>query len=176
MILRYAAVNDIDDIIKIETSAFIREIQEDKNVFEERIKIFPGGFIIFETESPHAAAGYFSSERWKFVPEDDEDFKIGHSIRKKHDPYGGVLYITSFALFPQFRGRGMGPSVFTASLDFIIKNEAASGRPLKTLLLMVNEEWKRAVNIYINCGFKTVRKISGVFPHSDGLIMKKDIL
>ena len=50
---------DIDAIMNIEKEAFAEEIQESKDVFLERIEIFPDGFFILEENNKKI--GYFSS-------------------------------------------------------------------------------------------------------------------
>ena len=45
---------DIDAIMNIEKEAFAEEIQESKDVFLERIEIFPDGFFILEENNKNS--------------------------------------------------------------------------------------------------------------------------
>jgi len=176
--------------MNVERQSFIPEIQESREVFEDRIITFDDGFLVFEDESklkakspegnavlpgskaaPSQIAGYFSSERWAQIPASDELFALGHSARQTHKATGKVLYITSFAILPEFRGHKIGKELFERSLSFIL----TANKDVQILLLLVNEEWKSAVKIYHNYGFEQVRKINGIFLHSAGIIMQKII-
>ena len=69
---------DIDAFMNIEKEAFAEEIQESKDVFLERIEIFPDGFFILEENNKKI--GYFSSELWNSVPQKgDSCFSLNHS-------------------------------------------------------------------------------------------------
>ncbi len=173
MILRYASAQDIDSIMAIEKSSFIPAIQEKQTVFESRIAAFPHGFIIFEDRQTHSAAGYLCSERWESIPASDVCFTLGHSAKKTHTNGGKILYLSSFALLPLFRGKGSGKALFGEALDFILACEQEN--PIQTILLLVNEEWKGAFHIYETAGFTTLRTIDGIFPGHKGILMKKDI-
>ncbi len=171
---------DIDSIMKIERSSFIPAIQEKQSVFEERIKTFPNGFLLLSDSSQKAIkefghaviAGYFCSEIWDYIPGDDNFFALGHSAGKVHNEKGKVLYASSFALLPQYRGSGNGLSLFENS----IKTLSTSFPQLETILLLVNEEWTGAQKIYSALGFKELRRIPGFFASltkdsSDGILM-----
>lgn len=175
---------DIDTIMMIERASFIPAIQEKQSVFEERLSVFPQGFILLSDNSPETikefkvakTAGYFCSEIWDYVPGDDDFFALGHSPSKLHNSNGKVLYASSFALFPQYRGGGNGKYLFENALKTICTNFPQ----IETILLLVNEEWAGARKIYDSLGFKELRTIKGFFPSlnqdsSDGILMIKQI-
>ena len=202
MKLRNATFQDIDSIMQIEKDAFIPEIQESKQTFLNRIKTYSSGFVVFEEEytpsekfslaskKPKESArifGYLCSEKWNAATSDnytaqvslpanpadpffEEFFRLGHSIEKAHSNGGNILYISSFAILSDFRGKKLGNKLFSQALQFILqKNE---NQNIKTVLLLVNEKWKSALKIYKNYGFNEVRKITGIFPDSNGIIMQ----
>ena len=179
MQLRLATLQDIDSIMNVESNSFIPEIQESREVFEERINTFPSGFLVFEDESklkakPQASqiVGYFCAERWEQIPASNKLFELGHSAKQTHKATGKVLYISSFAILPEFRGKNIGSNLFAQSLDFILNR--TENKSIETLLLLVNEDWKSAIRIYENYGFKTVQQVTGIFPAKSGIIMKYD--
>ena len=170
---------DINSIMAIERSAFIPQIQEKQKTFEERMSVFPNGFLILQDvsektvlEQGHAVtAGYFCSEIWPSVPE-DKFFELGHSAKKMHDDTGSVLYVSSFALAPDYRGKGLSFNFFKDSLNSI----CGAYNSIKTVVLLVNEEWTGALSVYKKLNFKTLRIIKGFFPSlhkakTDGFIM-----
>ncbi len=148
-------------------------------------------------------AGYLCSEKWNQLPRTSspktastdpsaiktaslksdgsaegpflEDlFKLGHSIEKTHNDTGKILYISSFAILSNFRGKKLGSKLFSQSLQFILQKK--ENQNIDTLLLLVNENWKSALQIYKNYGFKEIKTISRIFPDSEGIIMKKEII
>ena len=57
---RTAVVADIDGIMEMEYDSFHEEVREKRELFLERIQVFPEGFIIMEIEEKYA--GYITSE------------------------------------------------------------------------------------------------------------------
>lgn len=175
-----AKIFDIPEILKIERASFIPAIQETPATFQERLEIFPQGFLLLQDTASTAieknghsvAAGYFTSEIWNFIPKTDDFFALNHSSKKLHNPNGTVLYVSSFALFPEYRGKGLAQSFFKESLNSICR----AFPDILTVLLLVNEEWKGACRIYEKNGFTQLRKIEKFFPSlhnvfSDGILM-----
>lgn len=166
--LENAKLSDIESIMKIEKVSFAPEIQENEETFLERIKVFPEGFFVFRAEDNENPIGYFSSELWTEIP-DEKDFSVGHSIKKLHSKSGKIVYISSFALIPEVRGKGNGFLLFKESLKkleniFLPKKET----------LLVNEKWLGAKKIYEKYGFSETKKIKNAFPDSNfGLFMEK---
>ena len=168
MNIRKASIEDIDDIMKVEWSSFIAGIQEEKSVFEERIRRCPDLFLIFEQDDN--VAGYLCAEIMDKVPESGEELELGHLPGKSHSK-NGYIYISSFAILPEFRGKGAGRLLWNESITFL-KEQCG----IKKILLLVNEEWKGAFHIYENSGFKTINRFPGFFVseeknRSDGILM-----
>lgn len=183
MKISYAKLSNIDDIMKIEHSAFIPEIQEDKKTFEERIKIFPQGFFILSDNSCNSIfkisktqiIGYFSSEIWNDFPQSDDIFSLGHSPQKTHNINGSILYFSSFALLPSFQGKHLAEPFLKECLSSVCKTFPN----IKKIVLLVNEEWLGARHLYKKLGFTETRKIKDFFPSlkqkkSDGIVMEKN--
>ena len=175
---------DIPDILKIEHAAFIPAIQEKQATFEERLRVFPEGFLLLSDNSPKTVlengkpltAGYFTSEIWPCVPKTDNIFMLGHSAEKTHDPNGSVLYFSSFALLPAFQGKKLAEPFLTGCLDSI----CGAFLQIKQIILLVNEEWHGAKHLYEKLGFKELRTIKDFFPSlkksaSDGIVMLKSV-
>lgn len=163
--IRTANVSDLEKIMEIERDAFIPEIQEDRDVFLERLTTFGRGFLIFETEvdGGKKAAGYFSAELWNEVPESKDSFKIGHSINDSHVDGGKVLYISSFAVLSEFRGCGNGKRLFSMAVDYLRQVNS-----IEKIVLMVNELWGGAHHIYSSYGFAEIFRIESIFPAKSG--------
>jgi [ribosomal protein S18]-alanine N-acetyltransferase len=174
MIIRRVTEQDLPVIMEIERTSFIPAIQEREAVFEERIRICGNCFTIFEDEAVQKTAGYFSAERWSAVPDDDSIFSLNHSAESIYSPDGPVIYLSSFALLPQYRGRGTGSTFFSGSIKWFTEHNQG----LSKAILLVNERWKGAVHIYTQFGFLETHRIRGFFPdgegaYSDGIVMEK---
>lgn len=158
--------------MKIEEASFLEEIQETEEVFCDRIETFSNGFLLFETAGvTNTIAGYFSTELWAEIPQGESSFRIGHSIKSVHKDDGKILYISSFAILPEFRGSGNGKKLFFQAMDFL-----KSQFNLEKLVLLVNVEWAGARHIYSEYGFKEIFRIKNIFPAkdnqtTDGIVM-----
>lgn len=171
---------DLSSIMQIERASFIPNIQESENIFEQRLQIFPEGFFVLidssdETVFKHGksfVAGYFCSELLQSIPNSDDFFSLDHSPDKTHSTNGNTLYVSSFAIHPEYRNKKIGKSFFYNSL----KSICTSNKQISKVLLLVNQEWQNAKHIYESLGFKDLRIIKNFFPSlhnnfSDGIIM-----
>ena len=182
--IRKANADDIDDIMEIEHLSFHPEVIESEKVFEDRIAVFPDGFLIAEIENENGKtiAGYISSELWKYSEEIPySNFGLNHSVYETHSDDGEELYISSIAVNPTVRGGKVGKRLFTDLLENVSKEYK-----LKSAILLVNSDWQNAYNMYRKEGFVTVDKIFDFFPvleNSDsgdnpsgtGIIMRKPL-
>ena len=175
MNIRKATIDDIDSIMNVEFSSFIKEIQEDKNVFIERIKRCPSLFLIFEDDDKNIG-GYLSSEIMTRVPETAKELELGHLPSKSEDKENTkkYIYISSFAILPKYRGSGIGKIMWNKSLEYFEKNLS-----INSFLLLVNEEWKGAFHIYESSGFSVVKEFPSFFysnkkGSSSGILMVKE--
>ena len=199
--LRNANLKDLDEIMNVEVQSFSQNIQEEKSVFKQRILTFNDGFLVFEADKSDLSKsnaekfnaenfaetkqkkiiGYFCTELWEKIPKTSQDFTLGHDIQKVHSENGKILYISSFALLPDFRGNGNGKKLFTQSLNFF-----KSKLNFEKILLLVNENWIPAKKIYLSCGFKEIFACKNIFLNdeknvktglftSDGIVMLLDL-
>lgn len=175
--IRPARELDIADIMRVENACFLPGVRESESVFRDRLAAFPAGNLVLEPESGDApVAGYFSSEIWSRVPPPEkESYELGHSALSRHDPAGTVLYVSSVAVHPDFRG-GAGRSLFAGALAEIL-----AGYPgIRHIVFIVNETWLAARHIYETEGFRYSGSIGGFFgpaglPPQAALIMEKDL-
>lgn len=173
MILRAALPSDIRSIMDIEATSFDRATRESEAVFLSRIEICENCFIVFEDASSHTLCGYFSAEKWERIPDSDEAFSLEHDPASSHRRAGSVLYLSSFAILPSYRAKGIGKKLFAQSLD-----RFSSINPnVETALLLVNEAWHGAVHIYKKNGFSELRRIADFFSEGGvktaGIVMTK---
>lgn len=179
MILRNATPSDLDSIMKVEKASFISEIQESREVFEQRILRCPELFLIFEqkgqrqnyNKSCNEIVGYLCAEVINQIPHSAEELHLGHypSEYKKSDKGDRdkgdrvIVYISSFALMPEFRGEGNGKKCWQAALDFLNKTIEPD-----SFLLLVNELWDGAKHIYSTSGFNEICMFENFFPKEGG--------
>lgn len=173
MKIRTANILDIDSIMEIENRSFLPQVREKRGLFLERLNVFSGGFILLVDESSgvkgggsngEKVCGYFCTERWKEILRESDIFSVGHDISKTHCPDGPVLYISSFAVLPEFRGGGLGGKFFCDALEFIEKSQQG----LKEAALLVNENWSAARHIYKKNGFSECFLIDSAFENDEG--------
>lgn len=157
MKIRNAEISDIFQIMQIERQSFSPSICESQNVFEERIKLCKNCFLVFENDDGKLS-GYFSAERWQNICLNEKAFALGHSANS-HCPDGKILYLSSFAILPEFRGTGQGKLFFKKSVDFFCRKNSG----IETIVLAVNENWKNAVRIYEADGFKQIARFDNFF-------------
>ncbi|MDE7228059.1 MAG: hypothetical protein K2N31_07040 [Treponemataceae bacterium] len=181
MILCPAQPFDLPSIMQIERGAFIPPLQEKPKVFDDRLRAFPQGFFVLSDSSVqtvgkagHAVnAGYFCSELWRGVPADDKPFKINHRASKSHCRDGSVLYVSSFALRPEYQGKRLARPFFLSSLAAL----CGAFAQIKTVLLLASEEWQSALRVYAAAGFAELRRAEAFFPSlhkkagCDGIVM-----
>lgn len=169
MIIQKAELCNLDDIMKIEVASFIPEIQEERSCFESRIKNCPGLFLVAKDENGQVF-GYFASEFLPGIPDKAEDFSLGHLPACTSG--GTILYISSLAILPEFRGHGTGHLLFNKCTDFILQNNPQ----ISKIFLIVNEEWTGAQKVYTSAGFRTVTLFKGFFPPGrDAILMERTI-
>lgn len=160
----------IEEIMHVEKSCFIPEIQEEREVFLSRMGNNP--FYLFRDKESDKIAGYISAEYVEKIPESASEIALNHKPAVKTS---NILYISSFALLPEYRGSGLGKEMWNQSCQCFSK---LSG--VNTLVLLVNEEWEGAFHIYEKSGFKKVKVFEDFFHcenggRSDGILMSKRV-
>jgi ribosomal-protein-alanine N-acetyltransferase len=173
---RPATASDMANIMKLEESCFNKYTQEAREIYVERIEVFPDGFIILEVDGQFAGA--ISSEVWQYVPEANRDmFFLGHSIKKQLKLDGDELYISSIGIFPEYRSQGFGEAL----LEELIRNIKLKYPKVKQGILLLSEEWKHARRIYVQNNFMDCGVFEGFFTNDDGkkvngIVMRKGAL
>ena len=82
MRVRQATGSDMERIMEIEENAFIPYIRETYQTFDSRMKTFPEGFLSLEDDKG-TVQGYFSSELWDELPNNNKVFILDHEIAIK---------------------------------------------------------------------------------------------
>ena len=169
-----ATPHDLDDIMRLETEGFAPGNREERAVYERRIAVFPEGSLMGEYDGK--TVGCIFSEIWRaqesLIP---GDFKLGHDIAQRHDPlYGAELYITSMTIDPAYRGQQLGFDLFNGCIEYVL----ARFPRVESALLLVNETWTQAHEIYKQSGFHEIMRLSQFFSpypgvYEDGIVMRK---
>lgn len=154
-LIRNATLEDINQIMEVEKNGFIPQIQEEQAVFEERIKICPELFLVFQDET-FKIVGYLSAEYLEKIPQSADELKLGHFPKKIENKNELIIYISSFSILPECRGNKNGTKLWNKSLEFLEKKHSSKVK----FVLLVNELWEKAVHIYEKSGFK----ITKIFP------------
>lgn len=169
--IRNACADDIEQIMQVEAESFDAAVQESRETFLERIKVFAKGFYVFY-EDDSSIAGYFSSELWNDF-DFSKSFALGHSSKESHRNGGKLLYISSFALRKEYRGKGLAEELFCRCRNKIREEN----QNIRKEVLLVNTLWKGAKHIYEKQGFNCVYELENFFTNSDcissGIVMEK---
>ena len=176
MIVCPAQSFDIHQIMNIERQSFIPAIQEKKRVFEKRLKIFPEGFLLLADCSDEVVLENPENLDKKSYKILEKRFSLGHNPVLTHKTEGSVLYVSSYALLKDYRGKGLGEKFFLNSLAALVSGLGG----IKKVVLLVNEDWQAARKIYEKNGFKEKFTLKGFFPtlqkkkFADGIVMEAD--
>ena len=140
--------------------------------------------------------GYLCAEKWDSLPDFEElrslsgvemsekeqksalkriekRFALGHNPLLTHKTNGCYLYVSSFALLKEYRGKGLGEKFFKNSLAAL----CAANPEIKKVVLLVDSEWQTALKIYEKLGFQKVFELKEFFPtiqkkvNASGVIM-----
>ncbi|MEL3906467.1 MAG: GNAT family N-acetyltransferase [Treponema sp.] len=177
--VRLAEDADLSGIMQVERNSFTAGIVESETVFAERLSGAKGCNHVLVHAGTAAVYGYFTSEIWRNDGVEGEAFALGHPVHERHCPDGTVLYISSFALLPVLRGKkitlsggnrtssaGADPAgvaqqtgttqpAGAASTFFktAIHNTLKGFPQLERIILLVHEDWYKAIRIYEAQGF-----------------------
>jgi ribosomal-protein-alanine N-acetyltransferase len=174
-VFRTAHSSDIENIMKLEKKCFNIFTCEKKEVYLERIEVFPDGFIILEDDEQFIGA--VSSEIWQYAAERPRDaFVLGHSIKRQIKLDGDELYISSIGILPEYRQHGFGEELFNA----LMQSVKLKYPNVIHCVLLLNEEWKAAKKIYKKNGFKKYTIFDDFFISDDGtkkngIVMRKEL-
>lgn len=174
--VRGATSSDIEAIMHVEQQSFADGIAETQAVFAERLACAARCNYVLLSSDSQSVCGYVTAEIWDAAQFDPALFSLGHSVREQHRPDGTTLYISSFALLPEVRGTriprsalsvesraskagadtaqgeptiGLAALFFSAALERI----AASFPQLERIVLLVHEDWRKAIALYEAYGF-----------------------
>lgn len=199
--IRTACESDLPQIMLIEKSSFVSQIQESQNVFFERIKICPEMFLIFyeadedgksgilSSENNENITGYLCAEFFYGIPQNPNELQLGHlpskkmpdDLQKNNQKNQCYVYISSFAVFPSKRGGGTGKQCWNLAMEYFKNmNFEQNNVIIKGFLLLVNELWTKALSIYEKSGFEKIKIFKNFFENSensfsDGILMKLDL-
>ena len=160
--------------------------------------------VVFKNKTA-LVCGYLCAELWDYIPDfsifDSENlaetetdkkqrekeqksalkkiekrFELGHNPLHTHKTNGTFLYVSSFALLKEYRGKGSGEKFFKNAVAALV----SARNEIKKIVILVNSDWKNALAIYEKLGFKKEFVFKGFFPtiqkkeSSDGLVMTVD--
>ena len=141
-LVRNAREQDLLAVAEIDAEAFgPYGTAEKPETFQQRLTVFPHGFIILIAENEIAAYG--CSEKWLTEREPGLD----ENPLATHQPDGRIFCITAMAVKTKFRGRGYSLLV----LDKLL--EIAHLEGCRKVVL----ETTHAQDLYLQRGFKKIR-------------------
>ena len=147
--VRKAEQGDLAAVMQVERQSFEENIVEEESVFAERLAYAAGCNYVLVKIDTQSVCGYFTAELWADSQIESDAFALGHSVRERHQPAGTVLYISSFALLPEMRGLKIAENFFAAAIEHI----TSVFPQLERIILLVHEDWHKAIRIYEKQGF-----------------------
>ena len=147
--VRKAEPGDLAAVMQVERQSFEETIVEDERVFADRITYASDCNYVLVKTDVQSVCGYFTAELWDASQIGAEAFALGHPVRERHRPAGTALYISSFALLPEVRGQRIAENFFAVSIERI----AAIFPQVERVILLVHEDWHKAIRIYEKQGF-----------------------
>ena len=147
--IRKAEQGDLAAVMQVERQSFEENIVEAENVFADRIAYVSDCNYVLIKAGTQSVCGYFTAELWDASPIVADAFALGHSVRERHQPAGTVLYISSFALLPEVRGQSIAEKFFASAIERI----AVVFPQVEQVVLLVHEDWHKAIRIYEKQGF-----------------------
>lgn len=176
MTVRTGTTSDLEQVMKIETLSFSKSIQETQETFLQRITLSPETFLLFieDSQTNPKIAGYLTAEFISKIPVHQEELALNHKCKNKKT---SIIYISSFALLPEYRGKGNGEKSFKTALNYLKENFNPS-----IIILLVNQKWQGACHIYEKSGFIKINTFKNFFPDdeensfNDGLLMKLEVV
>lgn len=171
--VRKAEPEDLSTVMQVERQSFEENIVEAESVFADRIAYASGCNYVLVKAGTQSVCGYFTAELWDSAKVETSAFALGHSVRDRHHPTGTVLYISSFALLPEVRGLRIAENFFAAALERI----AAAFPQLERIILLVHEDWHKAIRIYEKQGFIRTKILDNFawFGNKQAFIYEKSI-
>lgn len=107
--------HNLDEFIKVDGMIF-QDIYEPEEVKLERLTTYPSGcYLARDGEKP---VGVLTTELWS----DFHEPRIGSRAADFHDPQGKILYVTSFGLLNDYRGKGLGMRMVDLMKDHLEKH------------------------------------------------------
>jgi ribosomal protein S18 acetylase RimI-like enzyme len=105
----------LDQVEKVERSAWPDELEAPREKFLSRLEIFPEGFIIAKVDG--IVRGMSTSEIVDYDPEKKSNWNEltdNGFIKTTHDPLGNSLYVVSVAVAGDAQGLGLGSKLVDA--------------------------------------------------------------
>lgn len=159
--IRPAQISDLNEILKVERSAFPKHLQAKKNTFLERLKLFPTGFLIAEHNGKIVAISTaLIIDKSSSIK--DLDYPPQQIFRSD----GNTYYLRSLAVDKQFQKQGIGKKLINAHLQ----NARVQG--LKTFVFTSAQEVE---GYYLKLGFT---KVGNYTPFAEGIkevLWKKEL-
>jgi len=154
--IRKAEPEDLAAIMLVERQSFDENIIEEESVFADRIGHASGCNYVIVKVNTQSICGYFTAELWDAAQIETDAFALGHSVRERHQSAGTALYISSFALLPEVRGQQIAEKFFVAAIEHIV----AVFPQLERIILLVHQDWHKAIRIYEKQGFIRTRTLN----------------
>lgn len=110
----------LDEVIKVERSAWPPELQATKEKFASRLHIFPDGFFVARVSGK--IQGVTTSQIVTYDPNASktwDEITDRGMIAKTHDPKGDALYVVSVGVAKDAQGNHVGSKIVEAQKELV---------------------------------------------------------
>lgn len=132
--IRQAKIQDIPQILSVEKGTWGEECAASKEMLESRLKIFPEGFLVAESDGDIIGLVVVERVNYDFRKNSYTWYQITDNgfIKNSHRPDGNVLYGVDLSVLPAFQRKGVGSKLLEAvaklAVRFNIKQGMLGGR------------------------------------------------
>lgn len=112
----------LNDVIKVEKSAWPPELQASREKLESRMAIFPQGFIVAKIDNK--IKGVTTSQITNYDLSTDKtwnEITDNGTINKTHNPNADSLYVVSVGVSSDSQGKGIGGKLVAAQIELAKK-------------------------------------------------------
>ncbi len=139
------ALKDLDELCALDSRVFPPDAREDRDVFEDRLKVFPDGCLKCVIDGK--IVGYLTSELWDSV----HSMEINRKASVFHNKDGQHGFVSAFGVDPDFQRRGFGTLLLNAYVSLSVE------KGIKSIYL---RPMKEVLNFYYRYGFKSVGQMT----------------
>src|SRR3989338_10693066 len=172
--VRLSKPSDLDAVMEIERAVFPKGVAESRKTYQDRLETFNEGFLVYRDNGK--IKGVITSEQWSNL----KAFRMDRPASKVHDSEGKILHITSLAVHPSHRLKGIGTKLLQALLDMARKHRCAKAVLITRAFVEGKKPFENKFLFYDKFGFKRAKVVPGFYAikgqgRMDGIVLELNL-